>query len=382
MVARRFFDRRAHGRGSIGGERCAHVSGGTMATGLWKQYRAEDLATPGAFARDPKLVWEWYDWRRSLIAQAKPNPGHYALAAAETRARKFTLITQNVDGLHELAGSRNVLRLHGSIWMLRCVECGREREDRRTPLPEIPPRCECGGMLRPGVVWFGEALPAKIWQEAEKAARSGRSVSADRNFGGGLSGRGLGDDREIVGRARGRNQYRGNRALRWDRRISARAIGRALTPIDRMKICYLDAFSGISGDMTVGALIDAGADGTDAGAIARSARHGRQVRSGERPSGAESRLQSFASFWRRWQEPPPSEAHSGNHREIGHLGSSQTKCLRRVSAPGRGRSQGARHLHRKGAFPRSRRGGFHLRHRRRLHRLGSCSTSARCTVRR
>ena len=139
--------------------------------GLWKQYRAEELATPGAFSRDPKLVWEWYDWRRSLIAQAKPNPGHYALAAAESRARKFTLITQNVDGLHELAGSRTVLRLHGSIWMLRCLDCAREREDRRTPLPEIPPSCECGGMLRPGVVWFGEPLPARIWQEAENAAR-------------------------------------------------------------------------------------------------------------------------------------------------------------------------------------------------------------------
>jgi NAD-dependent deacetylase len=146
--------------------------GGTPGTpGLWKQYRAEELATPGAFARDPKLVWEWYDWRRSLIAQAKPNPGHYALAAAEAGAAKFTLITQNVDGLHEMAGSRNVLRLHGSIWMLRCFACGREREDRRTPLAEIPPRCECGGMLRPGVVWFGEAVPAKIWQAAEKAAR-------------------------------------------------------------------------------------------------------------------------------------------------------------------------------------------------------------------
>jgi NAD-dependent deacetylase len=139
--------------------------------GLWKQYRAEELATPGAFARDSKLVWEWYDWRRSLIAQAKPNPGHYALAEAEARARKFTLITQNVDGLHELAGSRNVLRLHGSIWMLRCMDCRREREDRRTPLPELPPHCECGGMLRPGVVWFGELLPAKVWKDAETAAR-------------------------------------------------------------------------------------------------------------------------------------------------------------------------------------------------------------------
>jgi NAD-dependent deacetylase len=139
--------------------------------GLWKQYRAEELATPGAFARDPKTVWEWYDWRRSLIAEAKPNPGHFALAEAEARAKKFTLITQNVDGLHELAGSRNVLRLHGSIWMLRCVACGLEREDRRARLPEIPPRCECGGMLRPGVVWFGEALPTEIWEEAERAAR-------------------------------------------------------------------------------------------------------------------------------------------------------------------------------------------------------------------
>ena len=140
--------------------------------GLWKQYRADELATPGAFARDPKLVWEWYDWRRSVIAQAKPNPGHYALVEAEERAHKFTLITQNVDGLHELAGSRNVLRLHGSIWMLRCLECKREREDRRSPLPELPPRCECGGMLRPGVVWFGEALPRKVWRDAEAAARS------------------------------------------------------------------------------------------------------------------------------------------------------------------------------------------------------------------
>ena len=140
--------------------------------GLWKQFRAEELATPDAFARDPKLVWEWYDWRRGMIAQAKPNPGHHALAALEARTSKFALITQNVDGLHQLAGSRNVLRLHGSIWMIRCTGCGRESEDRRTPLPEIPPRCECGSLLRPGVVWFGEALPRQIWQDAEAAARS------------------------------------------------------------------------------------------------------------------------------------------------------------------------------------------------------------------
>ncbi len=140
--------------------------------GLWKEFRAEDLATPDAFARDPKLVWEWYDWRRGMIAQAKPNPGHHALAALEARTPNFALITQNVDGLHKLAGSHNVLRLHGSIWTIRCTGCGRESEDRRTPLPAIPPRCECGSLLRPGVVWFGEALPRQIWQDAEAAARS------------------------------------------------------------------------------------------------------------------------------------------------------------------------------------------------------------------
>ena len=139
--------------------------------GLWKNYRAESLATPEAFARDPKLVWEWYDWRRSVIAGLKPNAGHYALAELEKRTPQFTLITQNVDGLHELAGSNNVLRVHGSIWILRCLACGREREDRRPRLSEIPPRCECAGMLRPGVVWFGEALPTDVWQAAEKAAR-------------------------------------------------------------------------------------------------------------------------------------------------------------------------------------------------------------------
>ncbi len=142
------------------------------ADGLWKRHRAESLATPEAFARDPKLVWEWYDWRRGVLSTVKPNAGHYALAELEQRTTNFTLITQNVDGLHELAGSRNVLRVHGSIWMLRCLTCGQEHEDRRAALPGIPPHCSCGGMLRPGVVWFGEALPRAVWQAAETAARS------------------------------------------------------------------------------------------------------------------------------------------------------------------------------------------------------------------
>ena len=142
--------------------------------GLWKQFRAEELATPEAFARDPKLVWEWYDWRRRLIAEAKPNAGHHALAAIEARVSKFTLITQNVDDLHERAGSRNVLHVHGSIWTVRCTECGFEQVDKRVPLPEIPPLHRCDtppGLLRPGVVWFGESLPQNVWAAAENAAR-------------------------------------------------------------------------------------------------------------------------------------------------------------------------------------------------------------------
>jgi len=139
--------------------------------GLWKQFRAEDLATPEAFAQDPKLVWEWYDWRRGLIAQAQPNAGHRALANIEDRIPKFTLITQNVDDLHERAGSRNVLHVHGSIWTVRCAECGLDQVDKRAPLPEVPPRCGCGGLLRPGVVWFGESLPPDVWAAAESAAR-------------------------------------------------------------------------------------------------------------------------------------------------------------------------------------------------------------------
>ncbi len=139
--------------------------------GLWKQFRAEDLATPEAFARDPRLVWEWYDSRRAALAQVAPNAGHRALAELETRKPRFTLVTQNVDGLHDRAGSRNVVKLHGDIWALRCLRCGSERRDKRTPLPELPPRCECGGMLRPGVVWFGEPLPAEAWERAQRATR-------------------------------------------------------------------------------------------------------------------------------------------------------------------------------------------------------------------
>jgi NAD-dependent deacetylase len=137
------------------------------AGGMWRNFRPEDLATPEAFDRDPATVWEWYLWRRELIASAQPNAGHFALAKLEERTLHFTLITQNVDGLHDRAGSRNILKVHGDIWINRCRTCGRETAE----LPvDRPPKCGCGGLLRPGVVWFGEALPREVWLGAEKAA--------------------------------------------------------------------------------------------------------------------------------------------------------------------------------------------------------------------
>jgi NAD-dependent deacetylase len=134
--------------------------------GLWRQFRAEQLATPEAFANDPEVVWQWYDWRRGLIAAAQPNPGHLALVEMERRVPHFTLITQNVDDLHERAGNCHVIHLHGNIFVQRCLQCWRETTGPR------PPRCECGGMLRPGVVWFGEALPPEARFAAEDAVRA------------------------------------------------------------------------------------------------------------------------------------------------------------------------------------------------------------------
>lgn len=141
------------------------------AGGLWRSFRAEDLATPEAFARDPKLVWEWYDWRRGIIAKAEPNAGHRALAEFEQRVESFLLITQNVDGLHERAGSRKLAKLHGDIWQVRCTRCGRRQRNLEVPLEPLPPRCPCGALLRPDVVWFGEGLPEDVWQKAIEATR-------------------------------------------------------------------------------------------------------------------------------------------------------------------------------------------------------------------
>ena len=142
------------------------------AGGLWKNYKPEDLATPEAFARDPRLVWEWYNWRRELIAKSAPNAAHLALAQLEIRKPRFTLITQNVDGFDDRAGSRRILKLHGDIWRMRCTVCGANWPDRRAPLPSIPPHCHCGGLARPAVVWFGEPLPDGMMNEAEHASAS------------------------------------------------------------------------------------------------------------------------------------------------------------------------------------------------------------------
>ncbi|MBI5178005.1 MAG: NAD-dependent deacylase [Nitrospinae bacterium] len=139
--------------------------------GLWRNFRPEELATPDAFERDPKLVWEWYDWRRGLIAPLKPNPGHYAIAEMEKRFPEFLLITQNVDGLHRVAGNAKMVELHGNIWHARCTAEGTVRENRDVPLKEIPPRCRCGALLRPHIVWFGESLEEDVLEKAVNSCK-------------------------------------------------------------------------------------------------------------------------------------------------------------------------------------------------------------------
>jgi NAD-dependent deacetylase len=140
------------------------------AGGLWRQHRMQDLATPQAFRRDPRLVWEFYDWRRQRLAACAPNPAHRVLAEMEAALPGFMLATQNVDGLHLRAGSRRVLTLHGDIWQVRCTSCEYADENRQVPLAPLPPPCpRCGALLRPGVVWFGEALDGMTLSQAMRA---------------------------------------------------------------------------------------------------------------------------------------------------------------------------------------------------------------------
>jgi NAD-dependent deacetylase len=147
------------------------------AGGLWKQYRAEDLATPEAFARDARLVWEWYGWRRTIVMSCLPNAAHHALAAAAAANSRFRIVTQNVDGLHGAArngGGAPPLELHGSLFRVRCTRCGHRADDRTvvdaTTLEDVPHCAVCGALARPDIVWFGEPLDQEILDEAIRLA--------------------------------------------------------------------------------------------------------------------------------------------------------------------------------------------------------------------
>jgi len=142
------------------------------ADGLWRNFNVTELATPHAFARNPELVWEFYNWRRNLITGLTFNPGHKALVDLEARVPHFTLITQNVDGLHLKAGSKNLLEIHGNLWKVRCTKCHTVTLDLSSNMGPLPKCKQCGGLLRPHVVWFGESLEYALLNRAVEAAHS------------------------------------------------------------------------------------------------------------------------------------------------------------------------------------------------------------------
>lgn len=139
--------------------------------GLWQNYAVTDLATPQAFAANPKLVWAFYNWRRNLISRTKENPAHQALVTLERSLPDFTLVTQNVDGLHQRAGSKNLIEIHGNLWRVKCGKCQQKHIDMSVNMGTLPLCKVCGGMLRPDVVWFGERLDDQLLQRAEEIAR-------------------------------------------------------------------------------------------------------------------------------------------------------------------------------------------------------------------
>ena len=134
------------------------------ADGLWKNYNAMDLATPQAFKRNPELVWEWYSWRMGIILEKDPNPAHHSLVKLQELGFLDLVITQNVDSLHFRAGSKNILEVHGNIFRTKCEKCGKKEMIKEAP--KSPPYCDCGNMLRPDVVWFGESLDRNIINKA------------------------------------------------------------------------------------------------------------------------------------------------------------------------------------------------------------------------
>lgn len=152
--------------------------------GLWKKFKPEELANFDAFLRNTELVWEWYKYRKQIIANVQPNPGHYAIVELEKIYKSFAVITQNVDNLHRRAGSKNIFELHGNIQHNYCIKCRKNFSDELiVSKPEIPKCDVCGGLIRPGVVWFGEMLPEDQWNGAEKA-----TLAADVFFSVGTSG--------------------------------------------------------------------------------------------------------------------------------------------------------------------------------------------------
>ena len=144
--------------------------------GLWRGHRSEELATPAAFRRDPRLVWEWYEWRRTLVAGCRPNAAHEALVRLERGHAATLILTQNVDGLHRVAGSTQVVELHGDLFRVRCIREGSVSATPHQAFPELPPHCACGALLRPDVVWFGEPLNPEVVRLAFDAARKARLV--------------------------------------------------------------------------------------------------------------------------------------------------------------------------------------------------------------
>ncbi|HWC77970.1 MAG TPA: NAD-dependent deacylase [Blastocatellia bacterium] len=145
--------------------------GGDSDIWTWRGRHITELSSADMMAADPKLVWEWFDYRRGLLRECVPNAGHLALAQWERRFERFTLITQNIDDLHRAAGSMNVLELHGNIWRARCLRCASTFECRECPLEDVPPLClVCGGAARPDVILFGEMLPDGVFERAEEAA--------------------------------------------------------------------------------------------------------------------------------------------------------------------------------------------------------------------
>lgn len=139
--------------------------------GIWRKMKPEELASLSAFMRNPELVWDWYNYRKAVVTEVQPNPGHRALVAMEKYYGNFTLITQNVDDLHRRAGSENVLELHGNITRSYCLNCRKQYSEVAVPESHQAPRCECGGLIRPDVVWFGEMLPQREIKLAFDAAR-------------------------------------------------------------------------------------------------------------------------------------------------------------------------------------------------------------------